>query len=1375
MAGTPQDHDAFESLTQATGRPPEGRSVVSRSNPIRMILTDQYDGSADPLEGDRTIIWRSLPVGAQIVSATITVTPVAAPTGSLFEEIITFTGNLGSLGATKDGGSAFVEVDFHKRRTLAAVAGNSLTVATLQVDLGGLYVEINDKGAIKSPGDTLFQVTPDGLLPGLTVNKFKLTGLDPDITSVTIRSLPTNLSVTLGTLRPFWTVTGELSTSATSRDFSTVLQKFLLTANVENGFCVVPLVIHSDTVARLQLELDVEYVNQAALLAPGVLQAVLPFDFGTIQNASPGVLSINLPAGAHVLPGQTAVRVTGAFADTRIVPGIGLPVGMPLPAAPAPVVTVSADESQAQSLVPASGFLAVSADLLLAALSPATKLSLDVRGDVSGEPDSASLLPEPVLFTVTAIPGQQLTWVNVPFAQPFNFEAGPTYWLVLMSLQGDGVWSVNPAPSPDPGVQHTLDGGLSWRQAGALKISGPLAAAFRLRNKPDRFQIPIQVHVGDAGATVPMALDSYAPLGRVDFMLDVPQLAHTFNHYLRAGVPPALPEGEHLTNGDFGNWAAAGNSAGLPLQLTLSDPTTPAFAVAPDGKWVYLTVERPGHFAILIVDALCHAVGRRRIRLQALSRPLAMAVHPSGRRAYVITAKTLHVVDLAGLAELGAALNAGQFADVIGVIHPGVYEILDFGTKLALSPDGGRLYLTLADSLASVGTAALESVVTGLRPLARQDTRSSPIPSTELAAMALTPDGTRLFLATSRSSTIQILDTASFVMEADGIDLPNNPVSLDFTPDGTMAIAATVEKNTVTLIDTNSGLVMETGALRARPMAVAASPDGTRTYVAVADERNELEAERDAESARIPEPLEFIAMKALTLALVARRAEEAVIVPDPQGDAVYVNVPGSDLTVVPVAKLIPAGWSVTSRNPSVSGEVTPVCFPSEFPFAYGVEFGRRSNRGMIPNRSAIGLSQVVPVMELCPFEFSFEAVADEPGGLAELLWLDPNSNLLKRDRVALQTQPGGSSNSLWKRSARAVASERLIPLLHRARLTSPAGTSQVEVRYTVPAGAAAIVANTSLNATTQAVVNSDLQDLQQGVPAGWTLVPPAIRGVSFSPALGGAIHFVNSSMAAVDLVQLVEIGENQQYTFEFLGRVLLAQTASQTAGIGIRWQKEDGSPAADPISLTIPVAGFGRYSAAGTTAQATGRAELHLTLPGGMALEVTGISLKTMQSALVQVAFVSEAPGELRVSGPVVSYDRVPVPPPEVPSGGLAAPTPPGQTPGVQMVDEPVCSCCGMPSSDTNVGDRVLMGRRLRSRERCPECGTKLPPDRGESVVRLGPRGFPKRIPVEQPGRSARSPALADSHMVIAGRIRRPTETARRTSRKNRVIADKDK
>jgi len=249
-----------------------------------MQLSDSFDGSADAFEGDWTLLWRSLPANARVTKATLRLTPSAALGGELFEEAITFRADgQGDLGATEVTGSSFVEVDFHRRRTLGSVTGSNVTSANLQVDMGGVYFELNDKGAI-NPSDSLFTVPADGILPGLTVSKFKLTpgtaGGSPDVTNVTIRSVPTNVTVRLGLMPPFWIRVGEITQAETSPDFAPILQTFLATAQVENGFYTVPLVLHSDAVTRLSAELDVEYLVEQSTGPIGVNEVVLVFDVG---------------------------------------------------------------------------------------------------------------------------------------------------------------------------------------------------------------------------------------------------------------------------------------------------------------------------------------------------------------------------------------------------------------------------------------------------------------------------------------------------------------------------------------------------------------------------------------------------------------------------------------------------------------------------------------------------------------------------------------------------------------------------------------------------------------------------------------------------------------------------------------------------------------------------------------------------------------------------------------------------------------------------------------------------------------------------------------------------------------------------------------
>src|SRR5258706_1533335 len=118
-----------------------------------MKLRNSVNGNV-PFEGDRTFRWQAIPAKAKVLSAVATITPVESTPDRPFAELLTFRDGTGDFGATKADGSAsnlpWVEVDFHKRRTLARVTGDFGIIAgpnggcTLQVDVGcGTYVEIN--------------------------------------------------------------------------------------------------------------------------------------------------------------------------------------------------------------------------------------------------------------------------------------------------------------------------------------------------------------------------------------------------------------------------------------------------------------------------------------------------------------------------------------------------------------------------------------------------------------------------------------------------------------------------------------------------------------------------------------------------------------------------------------------------------------------------------------------------------------------------------------------------------------------------------------------------------------------------------------------------------------------------------------------------------------------------------------------------------------------------------------------------------------------------------------------------------------------------------------------------------------------------------
>ncbi|HET9179983.1 MAG TPA: carboxypeptidase regulatory-like domain-containing protein [Terriglobia bacterium] len=668
-----------------------------------MKLTDSYDGSGAPFEGDQTLVWASLPAGARVSKARLTLTPAAPDGGELFREEIRFTGASGDWGATKTNGlvnsQPYVEVDFHKRRTLVAVIGADavLNNASLQIDMGGVSVEINDKGAIKTPTDANpFKLPGDGTLPGLTVSKFRLiagaAGSSADIAGVVVRSIPANISARLGKMAPFWSRVGDLTAPDQSPDFSDLLQVFLNNAGIQNGFYRVPLVVHSDVVARLQATLEVEYLQQASVLPEGVKEVVLPFDFGSLPKTRPDVLQVSLPPNARVTP-ATSAKVLGAFHESRVVFG---PTGEVTPAG---AVSIKPTDSQAQIFALEAVASATSVDILIMAEPPGVRLAVDVRADFDGKPDATSFLGNRVELTIPSRPDKQPAWVNVPLTGDIHFQAKDTakYWLVLQTLQGEAAWSVQPASDGKPIMQHTQDGGLSWRETPAPPSASPPSGFFRLREIPDEFQMPVDLQVGAGRKAQRVKLDRFQPLGRVDFTLAIPEVAAGFNAFLAGASSGGCAEAEHLVNGSFEQWAIVGSDPGQAslVQSMTSSMEVTAIAVSGNGRTAYAVVAITGGVTKLkagldIVDVACNRI-LRSIPLTLSARPDALLLYPDSTRALVIGSDELELVDLVKATSIGkTTISASSLA-------------------LAFSADGNRLFVAKMDRTA--GTEISGTVV----------------------------------------------------------------------------------------------------------------------------------------------------------------------------------------------------------------------------------------------------------------------------------------------------------------------------------------------------------------------------------------------------------------------------------------------------------------------------------------------------------------------------------------------------------------------------------------------------------------------------------------------------------------------------------------
>ena len=1314
-----------------------------------MKLRNSVNGNV-PFEGDRTFRWQAIPANAKVLSAVATITPIESTPGSPFAELLTFKDGTGDFGATKADGSAsnlpWVEVDFHKRRTLARVTGDFGVISgpnggcTLQVDVGGgTYVEINPNGAFKTPNDppnSFFPLSGDAAdLPGLTVAKLKATSRTatrPILTTVLVRSVPTQVSLRVGDLAPFFTHAGEMTSAETTPDFAAVLQAALTTAQVENGFYNLPITVHSDSIARLKIDLEIEILAQQDVLPEAVREIALPFDVSTLSTSKAAELNIQVPSNSRVVAAQSSARVRGSFTETRIAFG---PTGVDKPTAAVEVSTaysqaqIFAVEDKRSPIAIDREVSAVAVDLLLESLTPSTRLQLDIRADFDGKPDEIPLLLAPVEFSIEQQAGKGAAWTSVPLASEFLFakakDKPSRYWLLLQSLEGRAAWSVVEVPKADlkgatdstnpevPNVQRTRDGGLSWQEGPlmpdslrdkAAKPTPPFTALFRLRDKPKSFKMPIRLEIGSGDKAVPKTLERFEPLGRVDFTVDT-ELADGINEFLTNSAA-TVPETQHLLNADFEKWSRLGDE---PLPQTPVSLRAPAEAVAfsPDGALAYVLDQTPQKEAyLLIVDVACDKeLNDKAIRLAPLVSPNALVISPDGTRAYAINGASLRVVDLVSNQTVGGLFSLGLQSD---------QEARD----LAISPDGRFLYLatlrtagtvpniTKFNRIRVIDTARLEQQLTGGVAQTGVQTTHDDIPTAAAqtqspAAVATSPDGTVLYLVidlgTGANGAVARIDTKTFLVKGPDLPVAASPNAIAVAPNGKRVLVTNAgTTNALNIIDTTADTVVPV-PLAAPPNDVAISPDGARAYVLLRKSLNSITI-LDLDRRTIIK--EFNAQSNAGLA-------QSAFTLAPGEDHIYALVANSSsMFSLQLGRRVPVEWQLTS------GEVFPVCLPS--PFHQVAVMGSQT----LPT----SISQVVPVAQSVAYEFSFWGIAvepktDEPPAIAEVLWLNSACGLLQTDPLAIdviEIQGDLLAHEFLRHAA--AASQQQTPLVfHRLTtrsvngkiqpLTAPAGAEQAEVRFTVGKTAAAAIDLLSLMATSEQAANGDFKQQKDGRLEGWTLAPEMPLGFTVVSTEEG-IQLINAAAATVELIQTVAATSEEPFSIEFQGKATTT-TSSENPRIELRWLKADGSVAGAPTALQILTTGLDAASASGTVPKDATRVEIHIVVPAKTTLEAKRVSLQYPRTTTVPVKFVSESPGDLSVSDVRVAFEKIEPTAPRITGQVLCTATPPGREPG-QKGDSCYCHTCEEETIMTDMEPVITEEGRPATKARCSTCRNEV-------------------------------------------------------------------
>jgi predicted flap endonuclease-1-like 5' DNA nuclease/DNA-binding beta-propeller fold protein YncE len=1308
-----------------------------------MKLADRWDGSGSPFAGDRTLRLLVVPEGARVLSARVRLEPAGAPGQEPFAERLAVGPDAAQV--RHEGGTAassWAEVDLHGRRTLRALEGSGLDGARLHADLGGgIFVPVTAEGGIGlSAGDAVALADANGsgvaAVPGITAARLRLVrdgGGSPDVVAVQVRSAPSGVTLRLGGDAPFWVHPGEMTGAEETPDFAPLLAIWLAAnGRAENGHLAIPVTLHTDALARFRVSVELDVAFEAAL-APAVPEATFPFDASTGSVRPPGTpawagdLAVRLPAGARVVAGETRMRLRGAFADTRVVPWRG-PTGVVDPAQARGRVRISADYAQAQEVPPGAEALIVAVDLLLRPLDRAAELQVDLRADEGGRPAQGTLLPRALRVKVAqGAAADRPVWTTAALPEPFHVDAGRRYWLVAQGVDGDAEWIAYPheapaaqalvltgtpaaPPPPLPGLQSSADGGLSWRSAGAL------VALFRLRSKPARFTVPLQVEAGEPPATsaeqaegrkraIRIPLGRFDPLGRIDFTVDDAPLADALT-ILARGAGAACPSGEALRDGGFSAWTAEGDALGAAAPVALAEARPVRVAASPDGRWAYALAGRGASLALLRIDVPAGALaGEVALRgaVPTASAACALLVHPDGSRAFVLTQPagllgvTIEVVELDTAEVIGrprviGGSTPGRMSAPVAV-EPGRTEgpgasapaatAAPTPFAAALSPDGETLYLATIGDLMALDTAALEASGPVLQAAGVMRFRQ-PLVGTA-ACMAHSPHGGRLCVGTSTplGGMLHVLDTGSFDPLAPGplslqsFTLPGVPVSAAFTPDGTLAVVAlhTAPRQKtgagVVLVDAERGQVLAVRSKEAvEPFGVAVSPDGARGYVGL---RGGLGTVDFARRTLLASPLAGVDGDLVDLALT------------PQGDRVFsvaATDGGRGLVAVEVGTRRLAEWAATG------------------PVAIGPARGERP-RGVVLGSAgaakpeAAMVSQVVPARAGCRYVFAFDALA-QPGSaaVAELFWSGARGEPLDPDRVVLAEADAFGAGGDEGRPLRP----------HRRWVTPPPGTAGVEVRFRTPAGAVEVAA-ASLACTADPVVNGDFRLPLWGDDGGWS-AGPAARAVVRAEA-GGGVRVRAAGPGDAELRQEVDVAPGVPLALRFHARAEAAPDG-RVPVLRVAWVDGGGRAAGRSVETAVLAGDFPAHPLRLEPPDGAARAVLSLVVPPRATLYPVSLAVLAAPQVEVPLRFIAECPGELTVSDVHVVYDL-----------GDAAP-------GAASASSPAAGSAGAssaPAGGTSGGDTGGQGDGAGGdMDGCDCCDDEAPP-----AARPSPAAGPAR------------------------------------------------
>ncbi|GAA1733685.1 hypothetical protein GCM10009809_31320 [Isoptericola hypogeus] len=1278
-----------------------------------MLLTTSLTGAGTPFERDREVVLRRLPVGSVLRRATATITPVAADDDRRFLETVAFTGATGSWGAGKVVAGGAVEVDLHARRRLAGLVGTGLADGRLLVDLGGGFLAVNEDGGL-GPGDP-FELAADASgsvpVPGIAVAGLRVADAT-DLSEVRVASPPSNVALALAGGPTLFAHVGDLVEPVTTPDLAPVLQALMAQLPVEHGVHVLRCVLHSDSIARLDVALDLEVEHVASATPPGVGAVQARYAYG--GRPEQGALSVAVPPGLVAV--GSAGRARGAFDESRVVLG---PVTTP----PAPaLVEVAGGGGLAQPFVPVAPVIATSIDLLLTAVTATAVLAVDVVDDLDGKPGRRSALPRPAETRLTRDSAGTPTWVSLPLGGELEADAGVRRWVVLQVRDGTAAWSAGPGgaasggatdgvpPAPDVvGLQRTRDGGLSWRAEGP----GAHAAPFRLRSTPPVFTLPVDLRTTVAETETVVDLQRFAASGTVDVDLAMPELADAVNQTLSVAGAGG-PTGELVANGDFADWLRVGSELGFggtvgPLDGGAlvaagfaTDATVvhglvdvPATEEAPDGGVRY------GRFDVLRGAALGGvALGPGTAR--------GIAVDQAGRLVLAAVAPTASF-------ETGSAARTGRLVLVDAqddrVVGTPVVPPLDV-RELVAAPDGSGVYLAGdagdEDDEATVRFVGWDAWRAATGPA------GTPVPWERLPQASVRGRAHRL--AVGPDGAVGLL-----------VHRPDEDAGGEGLTDHLVVFA---DRDALA---TRHGREVEVPRARALAFAPAAATGPPHVLVLCRESVRFLRASdlvlldevalptsqaEDLDTGRgiavdAAGELAVVVLDRGTAVLDVRRrritrggvgvgAEDptTVALSPPALHAVVATRGAGGGRVLTFGPAVPEDWEVTAGGARPTRLDTGGVVAVLGDLAVG-----RGRRDVGRARGPAAIAQVLPAVGGLRYRFAFDGLTDTEGATAQVRWRGQGCEPERVDRVPIAVFDPD------------VRDEVAVLPHHEATLVAPAGAVQAEVAFSTPDGVAAVGA-ASLASTAQAA----LGPWEAPDPAAGVVAHGSVTRLSNT----GAVPSRVSRVLAVTPGDVLSLEVDARVDGES-GAVVEVAFAGEPAGSGAL-----PVPVGEAFRLPLDPFDFDDRLATATVPDGAVEAVLTVVLPPSTSVDVRALSLRVAAPVEVGIAFASQAPGELRLTDVTVRFERASERPAPLPAGGLCPPTPVGSGDGSGAY----CSACGCSEPARATTAATGAGRAVAV-SACPSCGARRLRHGGAVAQAARPVALPRLHVTAVPGRDA--------------------------------------